>query len=200
MTHSAPSAESISPSGSAARPPSPPPTFVAPRAPGRVVGWTAPGRVSAVLPGLWGREAIITGDHFVFEDVPAGDVEIHLAVADTPAFAAHALVHVEPGRTSTMQLDLQPATSSVVGTVESATTHQPTGVQAFLLMPDGSPEAWYPVAGGYFGFVGRTPGHRVLLLIARGFKPWRLPVMLEANRELNVGEVALQAVASSATP
>jgi hypothetical protein len=155
--------------------------------------------VSAVLPGLWGRSATIKEGYFKFETVPAGDVEIHLAVGETPAFTAHTLVHVEPGRTTTVKLDPAPGTSSVAGTVESAATHKALEFEAFLLMPDGSPEAWYPTRG-HFKFSGRTPGDRVLLFVARGYKPRRLPVSLEANRDMNLGDVLLEPVASNATP
>jgi hypothetical protein len=171
-------------------------TFVAPAGSAGVSAWIAPGRVSAVLPGLWGGKRTISGDHFKFELVPAGDVEVHLSAGESPTTAAHALVHVDPGRTTTVKLEPRPASSSVVGTVESDATHGPAAFEAFLLMPDGSPEAWYPVTGGAFGFGARTPGDRVLLLVARGFKPRRLPVALEANREMNLGPIVLEPVAS----
>jgi hypothetical protein len=174
-------------------------TFAVPSAAGKVVAWIAPGRVSAVLPGLWGRSATIKGGNFRFETVPAGDVEIHLAVGESPMFTAHTLVHVEPGRTTAVKLDPAPATSSVAGVVESAATHLPLEFEAFLLMPDGSPEAWYPTRG-QFNFIARTPGDRVLLFVARGFKPRRMPVSLEANRDMDLGDVLLEPVASNATP
>jgi hypothetical protein len=174
-------------------------SFPAQSPPGKVIGWIAPGHVSAVLPGLWGSHATITGDRFTLEAVPAGDVEIHLAVGENPASTAHALVHVDPGRTTTVKLEPVPATSSVAGTVEGATTHEPMTYEAFLLMPDGSPEAWYPVTEGHFGFGGRTPGDRVLLLVARGYKPRRLPVTLEANRKMDLGKILLEPMASDAT-
>jgi hypothetical protein len=175
-------------------------TFSTPGTPGKVFGWTAPGHVSAVLPGLWGTPAAVTGDRFRFEGVPAGDVEIHLAVGEGPTSStAHALVRVEPGTTTTVKLEPAAATSSVTGTVESGATREPLRSEAFLLMPDGSPEAWYPVTG-HFGFVGRTPGDRVLLFVARGYRPKRVPVTLEANREMPLGDVLLEPIASNASP
>jgi hypothetical protein len=167
-------------------------TFAAASGAGKVMGYTTPGRVSAVLRGLWGKEAVVTGNHFQFDAVPAGDVAIHLATEGPPTSSAHALVHVEPGQTTTVDVELRPSTSSVEGTVEDGATHQPASYEVFLLMPDGSPEAWYPVTGGEFGFVGRTAGDRVLLLVARGFKPRRLPVTLEANHETDLGDILLE--------
>ena len=167
---------------------------------GKASGWTTPGRIPAVLPGLWGREATITGDHFKFEGVPAGDVEIHLFIGDQSAgSAAHALVHVEPGRTVTVKLDPKPASASVDGVIQTA-AHETVKYEAFLLMPDGSPEAWYPVDGGRFGFGGRTPGNRVLLFVARGFKPRRVPVTLEANKATDVGTIELEALTTPQRP
>jgi hypothetical protein len=157
--------------------------------PDKVVGYVGPGRVSAVLPGLWGLTATVTGTHFRFDAVPAGDVELSVAV-DSKA-AAHALVHVEPGKTATMQLTPQPATAWVSGAAESSRTHLPVKVEAFLLMPDGSPEAWYPT-DGYFAFGGRTAGDRVILLVAHGYEPRRLPVTLEADRKTTLGAILLE--------
>ena len=58
-------------------------------------------------------------------------------------------------------------------------------------MPDGSPEAWYPVPG-YFEFGGRTPGDRVVLLVAHGYKSRRMPVTLEANQKKDLGDIVLE--------
>jgi hypothetical protein len=137
--------------------------------------WLAPAKIAAPLPGIWGLKATVTGDHFKFEHVPAGDVEVHLAVVGVPATAAHALVHVEPGATATVTLDPKEATASVNGTVLSAATHQEVGCEAFLLL-----------------LTGRTAGGRVLLLAARGFKPRRVPVTLEVGKGADVGEVLLE--------
>jgi len=57
-----------------------------------------------------------------------------------------------------VRLDPKPASASVVGEILSAATNETPKYEAFLLMPDGSPEAWYPVNGGHFGFAGRSPG------------------------------------------
>jgi len=178
-------------------------TFEAPdaAAPGKVLGWITPGRVPALLPGLWGHPPTITGNHFKFESVPAGDVEIHLFVGEQGAgSAAHALVHVEPGHTATVRLDPTPATASVVGQIQSAGAHEIPKYGAFLLMPDGSPEAEYPVNAGHFGFGGRSPGNRVLLFVAHGFKPRRVPVMLEANRETDLGDILLEPLSMTEKP
>jgi len=113
--------------------------------------------------------------------------------------AAHALVHVEPGKTATLKVTPQPATASVSGSVRSAASHKQLKVEAFLLMPDGSPEAWYP-NDGWFMFSGRTAGDRVVLLVAPGFKPRRLPVTLEADRQTALGDILLDPTPRAATP
>jgi len=45
-------------------------TFDASYASGKAFGWIAPGRVPAVLPGLWGGHATITGDRFKSSPCP----------------------------------------------------------------------------------------------------------------------------------
>jgi hypothetical protein len=169
-------------------------TFSGPSTSATVSGWLGPGKVAAVLPGIWGRMATIRGDHFKFDGVPAGELEVHLVVGESPASAAHALVHVDPGKTATVSLDPKPATASVTGTARSATMHQALSIEAFLLMPDGSPEAWFPVSGGHFSFGGRTPGDRVLLVVSRGFKPRRMPVTLAADRDSDLGDILLEPI------
>jgi hypothetical protein len=166
-------------------------TFPAPAASVKVIAWLGPGKIAAVLPGIWGQFATITGDHFKFESVPAGDVEVHLGFGQTPPSTAHAFVHVDPGKTVTVSLEPKLATASVTGQVRSA-TRVAISTEAFLLMPDGSPEAWYPVTGGYFSFGGRTPGDRIVLVVSRGFKPRRVPVSLEAGRDHDLGDILLE--------
>jgi hypothetical protein len=162
--------------------------------------WLTPGKVAAPLPGIWGRQATVTGNHFRFEGVPAGDLEVNgVVMGDGSSTAAHVLVHVDPGTTATVTIDPKAATASIAGKVLSAGPHhEEVGYEAFLLMPDDSPEAWYPVRGGRFGFASRTPGDRVVLLVAHGFKPRRVPVTLEAGKAVDLGDVLLEPASASA--
>ena len=52
--------------------------------------------------------------------------------------AAHALVHVEPGKTATLKVTPQPETASVSGLLKSGASHKQLKVEAFLSqrMPD----------------------------------------------------------------
>jgi hypothetical protein len=171
-------------------------TFSSASASTKVFAWLGPGKIPAVLPGIWGVQPTIDGNHFKFESVPAGDLEVHLAVGEGPGLTAHALVHVDPSKTATVSLDPKPATASVAGTARNPTSHEALRSEAFLLMPDGSPEAWYPIAG-YFEFGSRTPGDRVVLLVAHGYKPRRMPVTLEANQKKDLGDIVLEPATGS---
>jgi hypothetical protein len=159
--------------------------------------WLTPGKVAAILPGIWGRQAPVSGGRFELDKVPAGDIEIQFAIKGESNVAGHALVHVDPGATATAVLDLKPATASVSGNVVSAKTHQALAIEAFLLLPDGSPEAWYPVPGGHFGFGDRSAGDRVLLLVAPGYVPRRVPVTLVEGKADDVGDVVLEPVSAA---
>ncbi len=155
-------------------------------------GYIGPAGVSALLPGVWwGPKPKFKGNRFTIENVPAGDVQVFVG-SEKLKLAGQSKVRVEPGRVSTVSIDVQRAESRVHGLVLSATTHKAIPrYQAFLLLPDGSPEAWY-LPGPEFSFVARTAGDRVLLFTAPGYKSKRVSVHLEDGQSSDIGQVLLE--------
>ncbi len=179
-------------------------TFDAPDASGEFFSWGTPGGVPYILPGFWNLSADLVGSHFTFESVPAGDVEVHVGWAESKSVArmVHALVHVEPGRTATLTLpSTSPANASVAGKVLSSVTHKAPALGAVsLLLPNDSAEATSTTDGADFAFTLRSPGNRVLLFVAEGYKPRRVPVLLEPNKETDLGKILLEPLLTPAKP
>jgi len=159
---------------------------------GDFMGYIGPAKVAALLPGIWwGPKATFSGTEFTIENVPAGDIQVHVA-SRSLAMAGHAQVRVEPKGVSRIAVDVQRAESAVEGRVFDAVARQEIPrFQAFLLLADGSPEAWYPT-GPTFAFTQRTPGDRIVLIAAPGYKSQRIPAHLDEGQRTDVGQVLLE--------
>ncbi len=159
------------------------------------VSWIGPAKVPALLPGIWwGPKAEFSGTEFMIENVPAGDIQLHFASPSLKR-SGHDQVRVEPNGVATITVDLQRAESSVKGMVRDAVTRQEIpGYQAFLLLADGSPEAWYQ-PGPTFMFSGRAPGDRIVLITAPGYTSKRVPAHLSEGTATDLGQVLLDPVA-----
>jgi hypothetical protein len=155
--------------------------------------WTGPGKVAAMLPGLWGGMKSFSGDHFQLER-PAADVALYVINDDSgPQLGGHAVVHVEAGREASITVELFPAESMVRGTVVSAATRKPLKhYTATLLLGDDSAEASYDPDRADFGFGGRSPGERQVLITAEGFKPLRVRFSPDGVKPVELGLLALE--------
>jgi anti-sigma factor RsiW len=159
----------------------------------KVQTWRTPGRLPVPLPGVFGNMESFTDAQFVMTNVPAGEVALHVVAEGSPSRAGHALVKVEPGRTARVQIEVEVSTSSVSGQVVDASTGKPMKKYvANLLMPDDSLEAMYQPDHPMFLFTGRSPGERVVLIFAKGYKPTRVRATVEPGKPLDLGTISLE--------